>query len=244
MKIKNIYNEKLDVTISGDPTNNRAIIYSYGFGGRRGGGYSLSQNIESTFIKTHQFIRFDFSGYDQSEGLAQDGCLSKHAQDLNTVIKYVHKNLTLNISIIGHSLGSFILSKANLSNVTQAILLSPPSSGPDAAKTLKQKLVKRGVKFNPQGITYYQLSSGGTQELGKQFWQDLNNLDIDQELIKQLTATKITIIKPLQDEVAGNKNFTHYQQIKGLSYISLNGSHDFKDYQHRETLINQLSKLL
>ncbi|MBT7553196.1 alpha/beta fold hydrolase [bacterium] len=244
MKINNPSGENIDFVIEGDQNSSKTLILVHGFGT----GKDESQNLFPDFVKSLKgslrIIRFDFTGYGLSEGRDVDVDYIKQTKDLNTIINYVNNNFSGQIYIYAHSMGCFITAMLNPEGIAKTILGAPPSTAADIGPAIQDRIIKQGGRVDEKGITIYPRSSGDITKIGPSFWQVIKNLDEHQAVVRLAENTKLLILKPMQDDVAGNDNYEHYKQIKNLTYQEINGGHNFSKPEDREVLIQKVKKFL
>ena len=128
-KIKNIFGENLDVLIEGNKGSNRILIFVHGFGTDKNEGFSSFLDLSKYFHNDFLMIRFDLSGYGQSEGEDHEFQFQKAAGDLDTIIRYARRNYKdKDIYIVAHSLGTFIVSLLSPYDVKKIVFISIPNS--------------------------------------------------------------------------------------------------------------------
>lgn len=246
MKIKNIFGENLDVLIEGNLQASEIIILVHGFGTDKNEGFSSFIDFSTYFQKDYLIVRFDQSGYGQSEGESQAFQFQKAAGDVDSIIRYVRKHYPNKlINVLAHSLGTFIVSLLSPHNINKIIFTSIPNSNTQfIVKQVQKRILANGGTINEQGVSRYVRSSGVVQLIGADYWRTFktfNPIEYIQDLAKQ---TKLVIFKPLNDEVLEYKYFSEYKSIKGVDYREIIGDHNFKTTQDRENLFKQIEIFL
>ena len=241
-KIKNIFGESLDTLIEGNIKSNKVLIFVHGFGTDKNEGFAtfldLAKYLKNDFIT----IRFDLSGYGESEGKDYEFQFQKAAGDVDSIIRYARKNFPgKEIFIIAHSIGTFVVSVLSPYMIKKIVFTSIPNSNINfIINELKKKIISKGGKIDEKNKTIYSRSSGATQKIGKDFWRTLRNFD-PIESIKELgDKTKLKIFKPLSDDVLKNKYFDEYKKIKNIEYLEIEGDHNFKKEEERINLFKNI----
>ena len=106
--INNPRNEQLHTLIEGQPDADTTIIFVHGFGTNKDEGENLFADVSQALNKRFRTIRFDFSGYGQSQGRQEDVDLNKQAEDLAAVLEYTRHNYSGQINILAHSMGTYV----------------------------------------------------------------------------------------------------------------------------------------
>ncbi|MEK9179311.1 MAG: alpha/beta fold hydrolase, partial [Patescibacteria group bacterium] len=128
-KVLNKQNEKLDVLIEGSEKSPVVVVFSHGLGAGKGETYSYFSDIAKTISSEYITVRFDYSGYGQSEGEEVDVTYYKQRDDLSSILDYVSKNFSnKDIYIIAHSMGTFITLLLNDNRVKKAALTGIPNT--------------------------------------------------------------------------------------------------------------------
>lgn len=244
LKLLNQYNEKLDVLVEGNQDAGKSIIFVHGFGSNKNEGFNLFVDVSKALKKDFRIIRFDFSGFGQSEGKQEDVNYKKQTKDLKIVLNYVKQKFSGPIYIYAHSMGSFVTALFSPDDIEKIIFTSPPSTAIVTYQMWQERIKAKGGKVNLKGITIYPRTSGAVQTLGPSFWRVLKNFKEHQTIATLADKTQLIVFKPLQDEVTGNDNYGHYKKIPNLQYIELNGDHNFTKAKNRNKLIKYIKKLL
>lgn len=245
-KIKNIFGEELDVLIEGNFESEEVLIFVHGYGTDKNEGFSSFLDAAEFFKNKYITIRFDFSGYGQSQGNDYEFNFQKATADVDSIIRFARKEFPGKIiNIIAHSLGTFVVALLSPFNIKKTVFTSIVNSDTDfIINELQKRIINNGGSINEQGLTRYPRTKGGVQLIGKDFWLTLRNFN-PIEYIKDLgNKTNLIIFKPKQDEVIEYKFFDEYKKIENIKYIELNGDHNFKNKEERLNLFNQIQDFL
>ncbi len=246
LKIKNDFGENLDTLVEGNKSANELLIFVHGYGTDKDEGFASFIDLSNAFKKDYLNIRYDQSGYGESEGKESAYHLQKSAGDLNSIIRWVKEEYpNKKINIIAHSLGAFVTLLLSPQNINHIILTSIPNSNTEyIIKNLQNRIKVNKGKVNEDGITEYPRSRGAVQLIGKDFWRTLRNLKPVDLLQKLSKSTRVVIFKPLQDDVLGFEFFNEYKKIKRLKYVEVNGNHNFTDLIDRKNVIEKIKTFL
>lgn len=238
-KVKNKQDEKIDLVVEGNSKAEITIIFVHGFGTDKNETANLFPDIAKPLQAKFRIVRFDLTGYGESEGKQEEADYKKHAEDLKSIINTVRKNYGSNIYILAMSMGCFVTSLASPNNIKKIILLSIPNHNVNIIiERLKNRFLTRpGSVLNEKGVSLFMRSTGKIQKIGPCFWQVLKDFK-PLETVKNLAEkTDLMIIHPLQDEIIGNEYVEKYKEIPNLKYIEVNGNHFYKKMEDREEVI-------
>ncbi len=240
MKIENSKGEKLDVLVR-NLEGKETILFVHGFGTNKHEGFQLFDDIADALSPTFTTVQFDFSAYGESEGLEEESCLSKMADDLSCVLSYA-KSFGKPVSIIAHSMGVFVTSLLS-PNVKKIIFTSPPGLKADISlANLKKRILSKGGVVNEKGISLYPRSSGGVQKLGSKFWSERLVFSPLEHINRLAFQISITIFQPLQDDVVLNDEDGYKKTIAKV--VELSGDHNFTNLEDRQLLIEKIKAFL
>ena len=241
--IRNLKNERLSVLVSGNEDSDTAVVFVHGFGSNKHENFKLFDDISLSLENDFATFRFDFSGYGDSEGKDEDSSLEKMKDDLYRVIRYV-EFIHQRVFIVGHSLGTFVVSALRSPHISRIVFTSPPN--PDMnlfIRNIQARIIDKGGKVNEKGITGYVRSNGLVQKIGPNFWKDLQSFDPKSSTEMLTLNSSVIIFDPQDDEVVKDRNFDHlvdYQE-KGIQSKSLPGDHNFSKSEDRKRLIEEIN---
>jgi alpha/beta superfamily hydrolase len=245
-RIKNIFGEELDVLIEGNKKSKAVVIFVHGYGTDKNEGFASFLDASNYLKKDFLIIRFDLSGYGESQGKEQEFQFQKAAGDVDSIIRFARKKYKdKDICISAHSLGCFVVALLSPFGIKKTIFTSIANSNTKfIISELKKRIKSKGGKINENGFTIYPRTSGKIQIIGKDFWRTLRAFN-PCEFIKELgDKTDLIIFKPKQDEVLKNKYFKEYKAIKNIKYVEINGNHNFRDKKDRLNLFKEIRKFL
>lgn len=244
MKIANSSGEKLDVLIEDKKDADITLMLAHGFGADKHESFHLFDDFSKALSPHFRILRFDFSGYGQSEGKQEEVDYQKHAQDLKAVLNYVQKTYPGQIYLYAHSMGCFVTALLNPSGIQKTIFGAPPSIATDTINIVKNRILAKKGEYNPQGISIYPRSSGSSQKIGPTFWSVLKDFDAPKLIDNFAKNTNLLVLKPMQDDVTGNDNYDYYQKISGLTYQPINGNHSFTKPEDRKVFFKKIKEFL
>lgn len=86
-RIKNIFGEELDMLIEGSEVSEAAVVFVHGYGTDKKEGFSTFSDLSNYLQDKFLCIRFDLSGYGESEGKDYEFQFQKAAGDVDSVIR-------------------------------------------------------------------------------------------------------------------------------------------------------------
>jgi pimeloyl-ACP methyl ester carboxylesterase len=245
LKIKNKAGENLDTWIEGRQDASETVVIAHGFGTNKHETNNFFDEIVASLTPHYRTVRFDFSGYGQSEGRARDFTYIKHAEDLGAVINYVKSNYAGQISLIAQSMGCFVSLSLQPAGIRKTIFLGIPNSNTDyIADRLQDRIRGKGGTVNEDAITIFPRSSGEVQEMGAAFWADLRSFDPLSALKKYLPKSDLLIVHSAQDEIVGDEYMAEFQSIPGINFVTIDGDHSFTNPKDLQVLLELISQFL
>jgi hypothetical protein len=245
VKIPNPSGELLDILVEGNPKTKVNVIFIHGFGTDKHETGGLFDDISQVLTTTFRTIRFDLSGYGESEGRQVDANYRKHAQDLNAVLSWARVTFSGSFNILAQSMGCFVTALLSPRCIDKTIMQAIPNGD---VKVMKQKMVdyfsKRGLAVNEQGITDIRRSSGEVQQIGPSFWKELNKFDPEKAFKQYAKKTTMLIIHPENDEIIGKDALDLHQNLPNSKYIVISGNHSFTEPNDRLYLIQVIKDFL
>ncbi len=243
-KIKNLFGENLDVLIEGNFDSNRILIFVHGFGTDKNEGFATFLDLANYLNNDFITIRFDLSGYGESEGDECEFQFQKAAGDVDSVIRYARRNYPdKEIFIVAHSLGTFVVSILSPHKIKKTVFTSIPNSNTDfIIQEIKKRIISKGGEINENNLTFYPRTSGVVQVIGKDFWKTLKNFKPVDYIKEFADKTELRIYKPKNDDVLENKYFDEYKDIKNIEYIEVEGNHNFTKKEDRDNLFKSIKE--
>lgn len=241
----NTLGKRISISIEGEEKSSTNIVFVHGFGTNRNEGENFFYDVADVLGKKFRLIRFDFSGYGQSDGAQEDVSLTNQMDDLRTVLIWAEKDKKREIVILAHSLGCFVVSMLSPEGIKKSIFSSTlNSNSKDVVRLFKKRIESKGGIFDKNNVSTYCRSSGEIQRIGNFFWSDLENLNIIKITGEYAQKTKLLIIHPNQDEIAGNSYFNDYKHIANAKYMNIPGSHNYSKKEDRGNAIKIINNFI
>jgi pimeloyl-ACP methyl ester carboxylesterase len=239
-----VVGDDLYIQVEGPDDAQKSVVYVHGFGSHLNEGYA--PDLVEALAPTTRVVRFDFSSCGQSTGKQEEICFHKMNDDLENVLKYVHQTYQGTVSIVAHSMGSFVTAQLSPEGIAKAIFTGVPNADTwHLASQLQNRILKRfGGIVNEQGVTQYPRKDGTIQQLGPDFWKDLKALDPVKAFTVFSKKTSLVLIRPLHDEVVGKQFMEPYKEIQDAKHIEIEGDHNFTKPQDREAMLKKIVELL
>lgn len=239
--IKNKFSEKLDTWVEiPDGIVKANVVMVHGFGTSKHETAHYFDDISIALINSNfRVIRFDLSGYGNSEGKQEDACYSKHIGDLSCIVEYVKKEFVEPIYIFAQSMGCFVTALAAPSGITKTLMTGLPNTDPQIIiDRVSARFGSRpGAILNYDGISLLPRSTGQVQKIGSSFWRDLRSLKPAQTIKKYSKTTNLLIIHWNNDEILGTDYLEEYDKLPTLTAKWLPGDHAVTKKEDRDNLI-------
>jgi pimeloyl-ACP methyl ester carboxylesterase len=239
--IKNKFGEKLDTWVELSEGSIKAtIIMVHGLGTNKHETAGYFDDVSEALINDNfRVVRFDFSGYGNSEGKQEDACYSKQIGDLQAIIEYAKSNYRGQLHIFSQSMGCFVTVLTNPSGIAKTIMTGIPNSNTQIIidRVLERFGSRPGAKLNLEGISELPRSTGKIQKIGARFWQDIRDLDPAKEVKKYSEQTNLLIIHWESDEIIGRDYLSDYDAIPTLKSLWLPGDHAVTKVEDRQNFI-------
>ena len=244
MKLTNPSGEKLDVLIEGNQKSTKTIVFVFGFGNTIKKDASMFSSLTRFFQDKYRIIRFDYSGYGKSQGKKQDFNLKKQASDLHVILEYVKERYQGDTILISHSFGALVTLFLNPKSVSKTIFIAPSPTTKETIDTIKQNFKDKKGKYLPNGTSIYYHTSGSMSKLTPKFWKTLKDFKDTEALKKYALLTKLLVIKPLQEEIAIDKDHQRYLTNPKINFIRIKGNHNFTKTEDRQVLMGKIKNFL
>ncbi len=244
MKIKNAFDEDIDLIVEGNSESDTTIIFVHGFGTNKDEGGGLFIDIAHSLSDRFRLVRFDFTGYGMSEGRQEDTSLAKEASDLNSVLGFAREKYGNRIWLIGMSLGCYVIALLSPDGISKTVFISPPDSSQviTAERLAKRIKSRNGGVVDYNGISIYSRSSGETQKIGPAFWKSLDEFNAEAAISAYSRKTDLITIIPVHDEIFERKNMDIYDKVSS-SCIRMKGNHAFTVKEEREALVSKIADI-
>jgi len=245
-RINNQFGEEIDVLVEGNESSNITIVFVHGFGTDKNEGHNLFADLALDLKKDFRLVRFDFTGYGESDGKQEDVNYEKQTRDLKAVLNWVEEESKGDINIIAHSMGTFVVSMLSPDNIEKTVFSAIPNADTNYLADVLQKKIrsKEGGVVDETGISIYPRYSGEVQKVGARFWEVLRAFNTAKAFSQYAKKTKLIIIHPLQDNVVGDKYLEPYKEIPEARYIEVKGDHNYSKREDREKVLHIIEEFL
>lgn len=245
VRIKNKFGEEIDTLVEGNDGANTTVVFVHGMGTNKHETGGLLDDLAAVLFDRFRVVRFDFTGFGQSDGRQEDVDYKKEAGDLTAVLEWVRQNFTGKIYILAQSMGGFVTCLLSPDGIEKTILLGLPNTSTDyIVNRVKVRILSRaGGIFNEQGVSVFPRSSGEVQKYGPIFWKTLREFEPVKFVSQMAAKTKLFVIHSRQDEIVGNEYLEEYKSIQGLAYIEVDGNHSFLDPLQRQVMIEKVKSI-
>lgn len=242
--IKNKFGEKLDTWVEvpdGEIKANVIMVHGFGTSKHETAGY-FNDLAAALVANNFRVIRFDLSGYGNSEGREEDACYSKHLHDVLVVTDYVKANFSEPLYFLSQSMGTWITALAMPKDVEKSVFTGIPNSN---TQIVLDRFVERfgsrpGAKLDMEGISLLPRSTGKVQKLGKCFWDDIKALNPINAVKNYAKTTNLLIIHWDNDEIIGKDFLAEYDQLDGVKSLWMPGNHSVSNPSDRANFIKVL----
>jgi pimeloyl-ACP methyl ester carboxylesterase len=245
-EVFNSRHERLSVLTEGSGKD-LTVVLVHGFGTGKDENARLFIDISQRLSSVARVVRFDFSGYGESEGKQEDVDLNKMSDDLASVLTWVRQRYGGRLIIIAHSMGTLAARSLSPEGIEKIIFtgVTPPDASAHITSTQQRLQSRAGGVLNEDSISLYPRKDGTIQRIGSSYWKVLRGVR-PLELMEALAQkTRLIIIKPKQDEIVGGSDITAaYCSLPGVTYLELDGDHNFTAPQDRQRLLETLAGLI
>lgn len=242
--IRNTHNEKLDTWVEEFTGAIKAtVVMVHGFGTSKHETAGYFDDISSALVNENfRVVRFDLSGYGNSEGREEDACYSKHVLDLKCVLAWVKSNYQTPIFIFAQSMGCWVTALSNPDGITKTIMTGVPNSNPEIVVTrVKERFGSRpGAILDLDGVSLLPRSTGKIQKIGSQFWSDIKNIKPAKIVEDYSKKTELLIVHWESDEIIGKDYLDEYDQTSTLTSTWLPGDHSVTKPEDRKNFIKKM----
>jgi hypothetical protein len=222
-----------------NPTSH-IIIFSHGFGVRkedRGLFTAISRALPEA-----KSVLFDYNPINEKSNTLTAKPLDEQARKLRKVINMTRAEYpNAVIDLVCHSQGCVVAAVLKPRDIRKIIMLTPPD---DVSETvLTQQLGARtGVDIDVTVRTRLARSDGSTTVIHPEYWQSMVGVEPVKLYNRLARVTALRIINAKQDEVLGTGPFEGLDPT--ISFVSLEGDHNFAGEEERKRLLYILHKEL
>jgi len=216
------------------------IIYSHGFGVRKD-DRGLFTDIAKA-VPDAEHILFHYNPINDKTNTITAQPLNEQALKLRKVINTARADYPgAVIDVVCHSQGCVPPAILKPRDIRKIIMLTPPDDASEPV-LVKQLETLTGIDIDVNNRTRLPRGDGSTTVVRPEYWQSLAGV-IPVKLYNRLAKfTQLRIINARNDEVLGPQKFDRIDP--GISFVTLDGNHDFDAPEARKRLLYILQKEL
>ncbi len=216
------------------------VIYSHGFGVRKTdrGLFTAIANA----LPDAQSVLFDYNPVHEESNTITVKPLQDQALKLRKIINEVRAEYPVAIiDIICHSQGCVVAGILKPRNIRKVIMIAPPD---DVSQEIVVKQLGKGKEATIDVTVRTRLdrSDGSTTVIHPEYWQGLSGIKPVKLYNNLARFTQLRIINAKQDEVLGTQTFEGIDP--SVSFVTLNGNHNFDEEESRKQILYILRKEL
>lgn len=242
--IQNSYGEKLDTWVETPDAPVKAnVVMVHGFGTNKHETAGYFNDVAQRLIAAgYRVIRFDFSGYGDSEGRQEDVCFSKHVGDLATILDFVRGEYQEDRYLLAQSMGTWITALCAPTDCKKCVFTGIPNAD---TRIMLNRFVARfqnrpGAILDVDGVSFLPRSTGEVQKIGPKFWSEIKAFNPVQTVKKFSEQTELLIIHWNQDDIIGLESLKEYDALPAVQALYLDGDHSVTKPENRNAFINIL----
>lgn len=230
-------NERIAFVIDGEPkvegeyfgneSSGRVVIFSHGFGVKRG-SRTLFKDLAERLKEKSLVCLFDYVGIDAFGNLTVLP-FRIQAKKLKKVLTFVESKFKLRQRVIvAHSQGCLIVGQLSPVNIDKTILVAPPISPP--AKRVQEYFSQRPeTEINLAGTSRIKRSDGTFTFVPADYWPEAEKIDGSKLYARLAGQTQLYFIRALDDQVVVNEDYLPIKNDPKVNYLELSGNHDFEN---------------
>jgi hypothetical protein len=221
-------------------TTPHIVVFSHGFGVRKE-DMGLFTAITKA-LPDVKSVLFDYNPINEASNTLTVQPLDEQARKLRKVINGVRAEYPgAIIDLVCHSQGCVIAGLVKPRGMRKIILLTPPDDISEEA--LVRRLGERmSTAIDVTVRTRLSRSDGSTTVIHPEYWRSLAGINPVKLYNNMAKVTALRILNARQDEVLGKVNFEGINP--GISFVTLDGNHNFDDIESRKRILYILQKEL
>lgn len=226
----------------GNKDAKQVVIFAHGFGVKRD-SWGMFNELGDALKDSAIVVRFDFNRINVEKNATYVMPCSMQSRMLSQVIEKFYVLFSPeNTSLIAHSMGCVVVGLLQPKNIYKTILLAPPTTSP--YKRLVDYFSKRpGSRIDENKESVIERSDSSWTYIPPEFWPEIQ-LTSPFTLYKDLKSkTDLYAIRPLQDQVIVDEDYSRLRQMLKENYIEIDGSHDFHP-PHRQKLLDTIGQII
>ena len=221
-------------------TRPHIIVFSHGFGVRkddRGLFTAISKALPDTVS-----VLFNYNPINEKSNTLTAKPLQEQMRKLRKVINTARAEYPgATIDLVCHSQGCVIAAMLKPRDIRKIIMLTPPDDVSEAVLS-KQLGDLSGTTIDVSQRTRLPRADGSTTVIHPEYWQSLAGVKPIKLYNRLAKFTALRIINARHDEVLGQVNFEGIDP--GISFVTLDGDHNFSEEESRKRLLYILQKEL
>ena len=221
-------------------TRPHVIVFSHGFGVRkddRGLFTAISKALPDTVS-----VLFNYNPINEKSNTLTAKPLQEQMRKLRKVINTARAEYPgATIDLVCHSQGCVIAAMLKPRDIRKIIMLTPPDDVSEAVLS-KQLGDLSGTTIDVSQRTRLPRADGSTTVIHPEYWQSLAGVKPIKLYNRLAKFTALRIINARHDEVLGQVNFEGIDP--GISFVTLDGDHNFSEEESRKRLLYILQKEL
>lgn len=221
-----------------NPTH--VVIFSHGFGVRkedRGLFTAIAKALPDA-----KCIMFDYNPINEKANTLTAKPLDEQVRKLRKVINAARAEYPgAVIDLVCHSQGCVVAAVLKPRDIRKIIMLTPPDDVSEAVLT-KQIGARMPAPIDVTVRSRVPRADGSTTVIHPEYWQSMVGIDPIKLYNRMARFTALRIINAKQDEVLGAPSFEGIDP--GISFVSLEGGHNFEGEESRNRVVYILQKEL
>ncbi|OGK29521.1 hypothetical protein A3B02_02240 [Candidatus Roizmanbacteria bacterium RIFCSPLOWO2_01_FULL_42_14] len=228
--------------IHGDPASKKVVVLSHGFGVFRD-SRGMYTELAERLGQDRLVVLFDYVDVDEA-GDTTVRPLTEQSAMLNAVLRHVRETYNVKeLSIVAHSQGCLVVGLSNPDNVDKVVLNASPMAAPSQARMQETFGSREGTHIVSDGISTIKRSDGKLTYIPPEFWAETAGIHPIELYARLAERTNVYIVQAMQDHVLPNQDYSALRDIEGITYIELDGNHDFAG-DAREGWLNLMVQLI
>ena len=221
-------------------TSPHIIVFSHGFGVRKD-DRGLFTAI-SKVLPDAQSVLFNYNPINEKSNTLTAKPLPEQVQKLRKTINAARAEYPgATIDLVCHSQGCVVAAMLKPRHIRKIIMLTPPDDVQESV-VIKQLTSQSETAIDVTERTRLARSDGSTTVIHPEYWQSLAGVNPVKLYNRLARFTALRIINARQDEVLGTLEFEGLDH--GISFVTLDGDHNFSQEESRARLLDILQKEL
>lgn len=221
-------------------TSPHVVIFSHGFGVRKDDRGLFTAIAKA--LPDAESILFHYNPINDKSNTLTAKPLNEQMQKLRKVINTARADYPgATIDLVCHSQGCVIAGMLKPRGIRKIIMLTPPDVV-NEDRVIKQLTSSTGIAIDPSVRARVPRADGSTTVIHPEYWQSLAGIDPVRLYNRLAKFTALRIINARNDEVLGPVTFEGIDP--GISFVTLDGGHNFDEEESRKRILHILQKEL